>query len=247
VKTAINRRAPRFGIAVTAALVLVLAGNAPAFAEEGPGPYEDTAPLEYAEIAEELVGTVYVVGDEVFSSDLEPVATLDEYIEIFEEAGVDVVSGDVVSAGFGKQGGFAVQRASMVRPKFEAPGCSGHDANRSLQAFKRTAKGGAPRGIAELRCGNSSWGWRHITTGHKADYGKISAPSGKSWDTFAKWCVGQTLGSPSSATKQSSNNTYLYTAPIQIWNNGALQKTHQNRVSVRTSDWVIVTSYISRT
>ncbi|WP_104191015.1 hypothetical protein [Cryobacterium sp. Y82] len=132
-------------MAVTAALVLVLAGDAPAFAEEGPGPYEDTAPLEYAEIAEELVGTVYVVGDEVFSSDLEPVATLDEYIEIFEEAGVDavsgdVVSGDVVSAGFGKRGGFAVQRASMVRPKFEAPGCSGHDANRSLQAFKRTAK-----------------------------------------------------------------------------------------------------------
>ncbi|TFD09394.1 MULTISPECIES: hypothetical protein [unclassified Cryobacterium] len=55
------------------------------------------------------------------------------------------------------------------------------------------------------------------------------------------------FGSPSSATKQSSNKTYLYTASIQIWNNGALQKTYQNRLSVRTSDWVIVTSYISRT
>ena len=54
-------------------------------------------------------------------------------------------------------------------------------------------------------------------------------------------------GSNTHATKQSSNKTYLYTAPIQIWNNGALQKTYQNRVSVRTSDWVIVTSYISRT
>ena len=83
--------------------------------------------------------------------------------------------------------------------------------------------------------------------GTKLTTARLVLPLEKSWDTFAKWCVGQTLGSPSSATKQSSNNTYLYTAPIQIWNNGALQKTYQNRVSVRTSDWVIVTSYISRT
>jgi hypothetical protein len=124
-------------------------------------------------------------------------------------------------------------------------GCSGHDVNRSLQAFTGTAKGGAKRGIGELRCGNSSWGWRHIAEGHKGDRCKIGAPSGKSWDTFAKWCIGQTLGSPSSATYQKSNATYPYQAPVQIWNNGTLQQTYQNRVSVRTSDWVIVTSYIS--
>jgi hypothetical protein len=239
------------GVAIVTALALGLTGGISAYAVDGSDLSGESVELDLSGIDEDLLGTVYVFGDEVYSSDLEPVATLDEYVEVFEDAGADVVSADVPSADAvasvgGNSSGFTVQRASLVRPKFEAPGCSGHDANRSLQAFTRTAKGGAKRGIGELRCGNSSWGWRHIAEGHKGDYSKIGAPSGKSWGTFAKWCIGQTLGSPSSATYQKSNATYPYQAPVQIWNNGTLQKTYQNRVSVRTSDWVIVTSYISR-
>ena len=104
----------------------------------------------------------------------------------------------------------------------------------------------SPPFTAAIQTWNHADCLRHIAEGHKGDYSKIGAPSGKSWDTFAKWCIGQTLGSPSSTTYQKSNATYLYQAPVQIWNNGTLQKTYQNRVSVRTSDRVIVTSYISR-
>ena len=68
---------------------------------------------------------------------------------------------------------------------------------------------------------------------------------GKSWDSYAKWCLGQTLGVPSSASYQSGNNTYLYNAPIQIWNNGRLYKTYTNHVSVSRGDYRVITEYFS--
>lgn len=68
---------------------------------------------------------------------------------------------------------------------------------------------------------------------------------GKSWDSYAKWCLGQTLGSPSSASYQSGNSTYLYNTPIQIWNNGRLYKTYINHVSVSRGDYRVITEYFS--
>jgi hypothetical protein len=132
------------------------------------------------------------------------------------------------------------------RLKMEAIGCSGQDQNRSLQRFNRTAKGGAPRGIADLRCGTASgWGWRHITAGHAGDYGRIASLMGKSWDSYAKWCLGQTLGVPSSAAYQAGNSTYLYNTAIQIWSNGPLYKTYTNHVSVSRGDYRIITEYFN--
>ena len=41
-------------------------------------------------------------------------------------------------------------------------------------------------------------------------------------------------------------NTWLYQAPVEVWEEGALTATYQNRVSVRTRDSAIVTAYITR-
>jgi hypothetical protein len=259
------KHAFRIGLGMSAVLALLLTGGVPAFAEGALDGAEDSSQLDFSDIDEELMGTVFVMHDEVFSSDLEPIATLDEYIEVFEEAGIDVDSelpasdnseppmDDPIALsvkgefGLAETGKFVAQTASLPMAKVDAPGCIGHDANRSYLAFSRSAKGGAKRGIGELRCGNDAWGWRHIMARHKGDYGRIGAKRGWSWELFATWCISGTLGAPKTAIYQAENKTWLYKAPVQVWHGGKLQATYQNRVSMRAKDFLIITAYIART
>lgn len=216
--------------------------------------------LGYASLGKvdaDLQGLTLVAGGEVYDSDLQPVATMDEYVRQYALAGVAVPKSQadetktadglapIQTLGTAELLG---EKGSSVgnRIKMEASGCVGQDQNRSLQRFNRTAKGGAPRGIADLRCGTATgWGWRHITSGHSGDYGRIASLMGKSWDSYAKWCLGQTLGVPSSAAYQASNSTYVYHTPIQIWKSGRLYKTYTNHVSVSKGDYRIITEYFS--
>ncbi|MEV8214639.1 hypothetical protein [Leifsonia sp. NPDC077715] len=219
----------------------------------------DDPPEDLSVVDDDLEGLTLVAGGEVYNADLEPVASIDEYVEQYADAGIDIPEAQAEATEV--EGGFAPlqtlgasellgSKGSSLRGglKMEATGCVGQDKNRSLQRFNRAAKGGAPRGIADLRCGvagPAGWGWRHITSGHAGDYGRISSLMGKSWDSYAKWCLGQTLGVPSSAAYQASNNTYVYYTLIQIWSNGRLYKTYTNHVSVSKGDFRIITEYFS--
>lgn len=216
----------------------------------------DDAPADLSVVDDDLEGMTLVAGGEVYNADLEPVASIDEYVEQYAEAGIDIPEAEAEATEV--TGGLAPiqtlgasevlgSKGSSVgnRLKMEASGCVGQDQNRSLQRFNRTAKGGAPRGIADLRCGNSGWGWRHITSRHAGDYGRVASIMGKSWESYAKWCLGQTLGVPSSAYYEANNSTYVYLTPIQIWNNGRLYKTYTNRVVVSRGDYRIITEYFS--
>ncbi|WP_431220404.1 hypothetical protein [Leifsonia xyli] len=233
------------------AIALLATGGVAASADDG---------VDLSAVDPDLQGFVLVAGGEVYDESLEPVATMDEYVEQFEEAGVDIPEEQAevtetedrlapeqtlgLSGAVGSRG-----TAVGGRLKLEAPGCSGQDRNRSLQRFQRAAKGGAPRGIADLRCGYESggdgWGWRHIVAGHAGDYNRIASLMGRSWDSYAKWCLGQTLGVPASATYQTQRQTYLYKAPIQVWSNGRLYKTYTNQVAVSRGDFRVITEYFS--
>ncbi|GAB3586577.1 hypothetical protein GCM10027406_36930 [Leifsonia lichenia] len=216
------------------------------------------APTEESGIEEvptDLQGFVFVANETVYDPEtLEEVATMDEYVEAYEDAGIEVDSSNAEATDTSKANlGFAPRltttqfvTASVRTPrvKMEAPGCSGQDQNRSLQRYSRGAKGGAARGVADLRCGNNSWGWRHVDYQHRTHWANKVAGSGASWNDFARWAMGSALNAPASAPYDSSRRTYAYTAPIQVWVNGKLKTQFNTVVPVTNGDgWRIITAY----
>lgn len=210
------------------------------------------------EVDAELRGTVLVLGGEIFDADLEPIGTVAEYQEAYEDAGfaisdlqiqatippgtIAVAPGAPMGVGFGTGIGGPV--------KTEAPGCKGHDRNRSLQTLTRAGKSGVvTRGLAHRKCGvagSKGWGWRHVASEHKDQWDTIAKAFGKKWDAFAVWAISGIVGSPSNVTYQSSRDTFLYTAPVQLWRNGKLVTTYNPKVSVANKSWNIITAYPAR-
>lgn len=130
-----------------------------------------------------------------------------------------------------------------VTAKLAAPGCnSGDPDSKRVTNWQRRN----PDGVAKLVCGNYSYGWRHIADRHGQDYQNIVTKYqlGRSWDDFAKWAMSTTVGAPQSAPINSSNNTWSYTAPIEIKNNqGQVVRTYSMRVAVSRSDEKIITAF----
>ncbi|WP_431246800.1 hypothetical protein [Leifsonia xyli] len=63
------------------AIALLATGGVAASADDG---------VDLSAVDPDLQGFVLVAGGEVYDESLEPVATMDEYVEQFEEAGVDI-------------------------------------------------------------------------------------------------------------------------------------------------------------
>jgi hypothetical protein len=224
------------GIALACAIGVSLTGFAPA-----------NDPID--EVPEGLQGFVFVANETVYNSDLTEVASIEEYVDAYKEAGVAIDdeqahATSIAGTDLGDAPRFATPAEFEGADLTEAPGCSGHDQNRSLQRFSRTAKGGAPRGIADLRCGGTTWGLRHIDRNHRAHWANKVAGSGRTWDEFARWAMGSVLSAPAAAPYNSSNNTYGYQAPIQVWVNGKLKTQFNTLVSVSNGDnWRIITAF----
>lgn len=126
----------------------------------------------------------------------------------------------------------------------EAPGCSGHDQYRKLQALNRAGKSSVvAKGIALRLCGTASWGWRHIDIEHRRDWANISEKFGRSWDSFAIWAMNGIVVTPKSINYQPLKDTYLYTAPVQLWKNGKLMTTYMPKVAIANKTWRIITAY----
>ncbi|MDQ1123455.1 hypothetical protein QE412_002028 [Microbacterium trichothecenolyticum] len=123
-----------------------------------------------------------------------------------------------------------------------APGCNAGDPeSKRVTNWQRRN----PNGVAKLVCGNSQFGWRHIAGRHGQDYQNIVTKYrlGRSWDDFAKWAMSTTVGAPQAAPVRN-NNTWGYTAPIQIKNKqGQVVRTYSMLVSVSRSDEKIITAF----
>lgn len=237
---------PRKSVLFAGIAALVLVGVVtPAYAA-------DTAP-DLNEVDADLQGMVLVMGGEVYGEGLEPVADVYEYEDAFEEAGYPVsdaqieatIPGDEILVAPDEPTGFGAGIGVPV--KMETPGCSGQDQLRNLQTMTRGGKSGVvARGIAYRMCGNSAWGWRHIAIRHTAEWSKIGQLFGRSWNDFATWAIYGISGSPSNIAYAPINDTYIYTAPVQLWKNGRLITTYNPKVVISNKTWRIITAYPTR-
>lgn len=131
----------------------------------------------------------------------------------------------------------------MSKNGLAAPGCSADDPeSKRVTNWQRRN----PAGVAKLVCGTAGYGWRHIAQRHGQDYQNIvnKYQLGQSWQDFAKWAMSTTVGAPQSAPVNTSNNTWSYTAPIQIRNKqGQVVRTYSMLVAISRSDEKIITAY----
>ncbi|WP_157605280.1 MULTISPECIES: hypothetical protein [unclassified Plantibacter] len=142
-----------------------------------------------------------------------------------------VMNGEVFQTGNSTAPNAAARAAAST-----APGCAGKEAGWRINAFRHAAKGPAPAGVATLKCGigtEDGWGWNHIAYGHTSDWTIVAAPAGGSWDQIAQWAIEQTLLAPRNVTTQS-NETYRYTAPVQI---------RDARTGEVAEEWLVLVSF----
>lgn len=125
-------------------------------------------------------------------------------------------------------------------------GCGVSDDNHKL--VRTFAKSGGPGGAsAYLRCGSENWGYRHIKARHIQDWENLAAMAGDNWRSFADWAVEQILKAPGSVDYRESNDTWSFTAPIQIKRaDGSVVATYHPLVSVANDSKNIITAYPRR-
>jgi len=117
-----------------------------------------------------------------------------------------------------------------------APGCAGKDADWRINAFRHKEFGDAPSGVATLKCGigtEDGWGWSHIAYGHTSDWSVVAAPTPGTWDQMAQWAIEQTLLAPAAA-KAQKNETYRYTAPVEI---------RDSQTGEVAAEWLVLVSF----
>lgn len=94
-----------------------------------------------------------------------------------------------------------------------------------------------------LRCGNDSYGYRHIQKRHMADWAPLASMLGSDWRTFTDWAVDQSLHYPKRWCL-GSNNEVLYIGYIQIKNSsGQVVGTYYPRVPVGKTTNNIITAF----
>jgi hypothetical protein len=124
--------------------------------------------------------------------------------------------------------------------------CGMRDDNHKL--VRTFTKNGGPSGqSAYLKCGSSGWGYRHIQDRHMGDWNNIAVQIGDNWRSFADFAIEQILIAPESATYKSGNDTYAFTAPVQIRDSdGNVVSTYRPLVSVANESRNIITAYPRR-
>lgn len=124
--------------------------------------------------------------------------------------------------------------------------CGVQDDNHKL--VRTFTKNGGPSGrSAYLKCGSSGWGYRHIQDRHMGDWNNIAVQIGDNWRSFADFAIEQILIAPESATYKSGNDTYAFTAPVQIRDSdGNVVSTYRPLVSVADESRNIITAYPRR-
>lgn len=148
----------------------------------------------------------------------------------------------------GPQGRTPGEDANDPRPSIQAEfeSCGGKSNQHILRVYTRAGGGGFPSGYSSMRCGSSTWGLRHIEARHRADWQAKANYVNTTWENMLDFAVSQALAGPSSVTYRSSNDTWLYKAPIQIRSfSGALIHQFTSNVVVAAQSKNIITSFPS--
>lgn len=136
-------------------------------------------------------------------------------------------------------------RESLVAQTWAACGVS-DPASKLVRAF---AAGRAPMApvyirTVNLRCGNSSYGYRHILAKHSSQWAAIAAVVGSDWRSFTDWAIAQSLSYPYTWCTNTGANTVNYVGLIQIKNSkGQVVGTYYPRVPTGRTSYNIITAF----
>jgi hypothetical protein len=125
------------------------------------------------------------------------------------------------------------------------PSCAAGDAElKHVVAYQRRR----PDGVAVIYCGNATgFGWRHIVAEHSSDWNNIVTKYGLggTWQQFALWAISGTVGQPASAPHDGGNDTYRYTAVVQIkdYQSKAIARTYTVTVPVGAKNDRVITAF----
>lgn len=89
--------------------------------------------------------------------------------------------------------------------------------DKKVRAFYRTPFAGGPSELmtANLRCGNTKYGYRHLIAGAKDDRFQSYAGA-RNWRTMAGWSMGWVLHDPWKVTYDSSEEKWCYARPFNF-------------------------------
>lgn len=113
---------------------------------------------------------------------------------------------------------------------------------------------GLQAGTAKIRCGNKSWGLRHIDARHGTAPGSDRAwakivekyPIGGTWEELMVFSFQAILDVPENVNYRESNDTWTYTAPVKISNKGEVVATYHPKISVASDSYNVITAYPQR-
>ena len=131
--------------------------------------------------------------------------------------------------------------------------CGAYDsADKAVHSYTRIRmrKAGYPKmepGNATLRCGNASYGFRHIRDKHTADWSGKAAPAQEPWRDLAGWATATTLTSPDKIIYDAKRESWCYSRWIGLYNkrNGQLVSSMIVKTILGKTGQRIITSYPS--
>lgn len=150
----------------------------------------------------------------------------------------DLVDSSVVSART-ENSIFSLEQTTARREIWA--GCGIRDSSdKRVRTFRRGATG-----EAYLYCGSVNYGYRHLVArNHDDEWAAYASLWPVNWRTYADWAIAQVLAAPASVTYRASNQTYAYTAPVELRNGqGVLIKVHHPIVVVASASKRIITAY----
>lgn len=139
--------------------------------------------------------------------------------------------------------------AATLQARYAAvPACpSNAKPSQGVKEYPRKHWNGVVKGgHANLLCGtpgSTGYGMRHIWSGHGADFERIvdKYPLDISAAQFMIQSAGAVLDGPDNVTHRTSNDTFTYTAPIEITYRGRVYRTYEMVVAVGNKNWNIIT------
>ena len=96
-----------------------------------------------------------------------------------------------------------------------------------------------------LRCGNATYGYRHILAQHATQWQTLSnLAGGLNWRYFADWAIAQSLASPYRYCQNTSANTLNYVGLIQFRKtDGTIGATYYPRIPTGKTSYNIITAF----
>jgi hypothetical protein len=111
---------------------------------------------------------------------------------------------------------------------------------RGAQAGEEFMRGGT----VTLRCGDETYGYRHILKNHQADWETTAALAGENWRDLADFAIATALNDPDQVTYRTKNQAFCYKRVIYYGrksNREVYQTT--NAVVVVSANRNIITAY----